>query len=99
MKDLEAVAQTQLHSAAQDGRASLIRTKEDPAQPARSSKRLTRNEVLSATERAKDTAKSAISTWEVRFSQNTTPSSPLLSSFQYLKGKGRQKTYGPRPRH
>ena len=69
------------------------------AWPARSSKGLTRNELLSTTERAKDLAKSAISIWEVRFSQNTTPSSPLLYSLQYLKGKGRQKTYGPRPRH
>lgn len=47
--------------------------------------------------RAKDSAKSAISIWEVRFSQNTTPLPLLLYSFQYLKGRGRQKTCSTRP--
>lgn len=47
--------------------------------------------------RAKDSAKSAISIWEVRFSQNTTPLPLLLYFFQYLKGRGRQKTCSTRP--
>lgn len=98
-KDLEAIPQTQLYSAAQDGGASLIQEQRGPgpAWPARSSKGLTRKELLSTTERAKDRAKSAISTWEGRFSQNTTPS-PLSSlPCSTSEGKGDKRRVALEP--
>lgn len=77
-------AQTQLHSTPQDGMASLIQTYRakgpsevesrgpNMAWPTHSFKGLT------LPKRAKASAKSAISIWKVRFSQNVTLLSPPL---------------------